>query len=80
MLDKIEKYIVLNDEKIYVSQNSSGMWKCDKLPCQDTEDVENKIRIMNNILNKYNKPEKTKKEYSPRTPHKEKKPEVKGME
>lgn len=79
MLDKIEKYIVINDEKIYVSQNSSGMWKCDKLPCCDTDDVKNKIGIMNKILNDANKPNKIIKERKV-AQKKEKKPEVKGLQ
>lgn len=49
-----EKYIIIENEKIYVSQNSSGMWKCDKLPCNDTHDVDHKIGEINTILNKYN--------------------------
>jgi len=80
MLDKIEKYIVINDEKIYVSQNSSGMWKCDKLPCTDTDDVKHKISIMNRILNDANKPNDKKEKNIPTTLKKEKKPDVKGME
>ena len=78
MLDKIEKYIVLNDEKIYISQNSSGMWKCDKLPCNDIDDVRSKGAEMNKVLNELNTPKKEKK--TPIPPKKEKTPQVKGIE
>lgn len=49
-----EKYIIIENEKIYVSQTSNGIWKCDKLPCSNTDEVRQKIILMNNILNDVN--------------------------
>ncbi len=54
MLDKITKYVKINDRPIVVGQTSSGIWYCKELHCQEVDELNGLIGKINKILNDYN--------------------------
>ena len=68
-----EKYIIIENDKIYLKQNAGGIWYCDKLPCNDIGDMDRKIPMVNSILNKYNNNSDGKKKKTPHIPLKKEK-------
>jgi hypothetical protein len=54
-----EKYIMIKDTKIEAKQTSSGIWYCSNLPADDVKTLDVLIGEVNQVLNKYNKQDKT---------------------
>ena len=73
----LDIYKTINEKMIILGQTSSGVWYCKELRCDCVKQAEKRIGEINRVLNRYNS---CKKEKSPHTPKKEKKPDVKGLE
>ena len=54
MLDKITKYIKIENEKYRVKQNSDGTWICSDLKANTISELDLSIGEINRVLNKYN--------------------------
>jgi len=74
----LDQYIKINEKCITAGQTSNGIWYIKELPCNDTKELERLIVECNRICNRYNTVKKEKT--SPKTPKKEKKPDIKGLE
>lgn len=61
MLDKITKYINVNEKQIILGQNNSGIWYCKELPCKNLDEVKDNINKINEALNEANIKEEEEK-------------------
>jgi len=79
MLDKnVTKYVTISDPKYTWGQKADGTWYCKEFKSDTIDDGETDIGKINKMLNKFNINKKEKS--TPRTPKKEKKPDVKGLD
>ena len=75
MLDKINKYIKINEKNITAGQTSTGIWYCKEVKAEHPTELKNLIGEINDILNDYNQPSggnssRTKKKSPPIPPKK----------
>ena len=61
----LDKYITIKDKPITCGQTSNGIWYCKELPAETVKELDVLIGEINQILNKYNNKQETKKSKKP---------------